>query len=89
MQSGANNQTAMRLHEAVICLDCEAVYNCTGFNQCPACASRASMPLARIYLTTQGSLIVPKPMAPKPSEERWDEETEANYVQERYFTDRV
>jgi len=89
MKNGAKNQTAMRLHEAVICLDCETVYSSTAHRQCPSCASRASMPLARIFLPTEGSLIVPKPLAPKSSEENWDEETEASYVQERYFSGSV
>ena len=57
MKNGLHNQTAMRLHDAMICVDCETVYNGKGHTRCPACASLVSLPLTRIYLPQEGSLM--------------------------------
>lgn len=72
MKNTASNQTAMRLHDAMVCVNCETVYNIMEHRQCPGCASRTAIPLARVCLS-----IVPKPLAPAPAE------PETRYAMER------
>lgn len=41
-------QTAMRLHEARICVNCQTVYSRTVFSRCPSCASETFVSLVQL-----------------------------------------
>ena len=82
MKNGANNQTAMKLHEARICVDCETVYSRTVLTRCPECASEVFVTLLQLQMAASLRELMPKPMAPKLET---DDETENQYILDRYF----